>query len=412
MGFQFVHLTTYSRKTDKAGRSVGYVLDEAERRPDACLHVEAPQPPELVFGMPLADLRALHDARAADARAVDATGKTKKIRIDQHTLATVIASHPGGTPEQVAKWESLTVAWLKDTYGERLASVVRHIDEGHPHLHAYLLPDDPGMKARAMHSGVEAKDLARRESIALGDDGKTQNAKGDRAYKAAMRQWQDRYWEEVGLPCGLARIGPGRRRLSRAEWQAEQAQVERVASLQPLLDKVDKAESCVERGHLTIASLRDQVALAVAERDSAIKAAEVTKASSDQVLLTARKQAAGLVAKAKKEARVILGRAKKEASRLKGLGAVLGGLVQGILGVSPSKIEALVRAEEQGLAAEQVMVVRIELKEVRGELRQERQAKAELVDSVIAIATERDELRAQLYGSPIESLAQIRRPKG
>ena len=390
-GFQFVHLETYSRKTDPKGRSVSYVLDEAERRPDACLHVEAPLPPELIEGIPLDQLRAIHDAQAEAARATDSKGKQKKVRVDQHTLATVIASHPGGTPEQVAKWESLTVSWLRKTYGERLVSVVRHTDEGHPHLHAYLLPNDLAMRARAMHPGVEAKAAVKAEAALAGDDAKTSNAKGDRAYKAAMRSWQDDYWHDVGLPSGLARIGPGGRRLTRPEWHAEKAQVERVASLQPVLDQVDQAYASLAAAH--------------AERDAAIKAAEDAKTSADLVVLTAEKKAGGIVSKAKREARSIITVARKEASRLRSIGVALGGFVQGILASSPSKVANLVRAEERALAAEQVLAVRVELKEARTELRQVKKTKGELVETMTRVATERDDAWAALNGNPNQSLA-------
>ncbi len=371
------------------------MLDEAERRPEACLHVEAPQPPEVVAGMSLDELRALHNAMAGDARVTDATGKAKKVRVDQHTLATVVASHPGGTPEAVAKWESLTVAWLRDTYGNRLASIVRHTDEGHPHVHAYLLPDVGEMRARALHPGVQAKATAKAESSASGDDAKTANAKGDRAYKAAMRSWQDGYWQAVGLPCGLARIGPGRRRLSRAEWQAEQAQVERVASLQPVLAQVDRAEACIYRGRAAVADLWDQVAHAKAEKDAAVRATIEAVSQADQVAREARLQATGMVAKAKREARAIVARARKEADRFRRLGAVLGGLVQGVLGASPSKVEALVRANERERAVGEVQAVYVELRDLRASLRESERARAELVDTVREVATERDALLFQ-----------------
>lgn len=59
------------------------------------------------------------------------------------------------------------------------------------------------------------------------------------AYKAAMREWQDSYHDAVAAPCGLTRLGPTRRRLTREEWKAEQAQagalkraVERAAAVE------------------------------------------------------------------------------------------------------------------------------------------------------------------------------------
>ena len=397
MAFQFVHLETYARKTDKHGRSVGYVLDEAERMPGATPHVDKPRPPEVVAGMPLAELRALHGERAGAAMTTDAKGKSKRVRVDQHTLATVVASHPGGTEEEVARWEALTVAWLRESYGDALATVVRHVDEGHPHLHAYVLPDGE-MRARAFHPGVQAKDSARSEATAAGEDGKAANRRGDVAYKAAMRGWQDSYWERVGLPCGLARLGPARRRLTRAGWQAEQHQVRTAASLMDKVERLEvtatRAEAAVGRGKAVVAALHDQVAQAKAERDAAVQAAEVAKREADQMVAEVRRSATGLVAKAKREARAIVARARKEADRLKGLGAALGGFVQGIFASSPSKIEALVRAEERERAAEQVLAVRVELKSVRAELRSSEKTCMELIGTVREVATERDALRA------------------
>lgn len=408
MGFQFIHLETYARKTDPKGRSVNYVLDEAERRPDACLHVDVPAPPELVHGLPMEELRAAHDTMAADARVVDATGRSKKVRVDQHTLATIVTSHPGGTPVEVERWESLTVAWLKDTYGSRLATVVRHVDEGHPHLHAYLLPDDDGMRARVMHPGVEAKVAAKAAAAADGADSKTANATGDRAYKAAMRTWQDAYWQAVGMPCGLARIGPGRRRLSREAWKAEQAQVERV----PQLDAaVLAAQEAVERGRGVVHLLQGEVAAARAARDVALQAAEAAKAEADQVMMAARVSASSIVAKARSQAAGILVIARREAERLKGMGAALGGFVQGILGAGPSKVADLVRAEEREKAKARESELLSVSKGLRNDLGRVTHERDEAYALVREVATERDALRCTVNAwNPEQPLAQSRLP--
>jgi hypothetical protein len=59
------------------------------------------------------------DARAAEARIAIAGGRTRKIRSDQVTLLTVVASHPATVDEvrtipavaaDVAQWEQLVVA--------------------------------------------------------------------------------------------------------------------------------------------------------------------------------------------------------------------------------------------------------------------------------------------------------------
>ena len=44
-----------------------------------------------------------------------------------------------------------------------------------------------------------------------------------------MRGFQDEYYDAVGAPCGMTRIGPGNRRLTREAWKMEQQQAEAIA---------------------------------------------------------------------------------------------------------------------------------------------------------------------------------------
>lgn len=91
----------------------------------------------------------MHDAAAAAATTTTAKGKPRKIRLDQKTLHTVVASHPYTVAEvradarkaaEIREWERLTVAWLTSQYGPALKSVVRHTDEKHWHIHAFAVP--------------------------------------------------------------------------------------------------------------------------------------------------------------------------------------------------------------------------------------------------------------------------------
>lgn len=50
MGYQFVHLESFSRKGDDKGRSTAFVLAEARRDPAASVHVAARLPPVVVYG--------------------------------------------------------------------------------------------------------------------------------------------------------------------------------------------------------------------------------------------------------------------------------------------------------------------------------------------------------------------------
>lgn len=401
-GFQFVHMQTFGRKPGKSGAGTGFVFGEVQRRDGCCEHVEQPGEPVVVWGVPAAEVEAWHDCQADESRLVDSNGKARKLRQDQHTLLTVIASHPA-TPAQVrddpaaavavAKWQQLTIEWLHAEHGDRLRSVIRHDDEGHVHLHAYVLPDDPAMKARLLHPGVQAKEVAVAHAIAGGDDTKVANKKGDLAYRQSMRTWQDSYWEKVGLPCGLARLGPGKRRLSRAGWQAEQAQVERVASLSTVLSEVAKAEAALEHAAPRLA----EVAELRVVRDAVIQAAEAAKMDADRIRAEARSSASSIVSKAKRQAVGIVAAARREADALRGfgvaVGAAIGGLVQAVLASSPSRVAEAVRADERGAAHVRESGFLSVTKGLRSDLGRVTRERDEAHQLVREVAGERDALR-------------------
>lgn len=251
MAYQFVHMECFSRKGSK-GRSTSFVFGEARRDPAASLHVATPAPPVIVYGVSADEVERMHDAAADAARTTPKGGKERRVRQDQHTLLTVVASHPvtmeavrgdAAMRAEVERWERLTVAWLREQYGDRLSSVVRHEDETRWHVHAYVLPDDPAMRATALHPGQSAKSAVMLAGPAEGEDSKTLNKRGDREYKRAMREWQDSYHAAVAQPCGLTRLGPGGRRLSRTEWQREKVQAR---ALRASLDRANAVKGKVE----------------------------------------------------------------------------------------------------------------------------------------------------------------------
>lgn len=86
-------------------------------------------------------------------------------------------------------------------------------------MHFYAVPKS-GQKFEDLHEGKRAqKELKKKNPQATKQE---QNL----AFCEAMRATQDDFANRVGQRFGLARIGPGRRRLTRAQWQAEQAQAE------------------------------------------------------------------------------------------------------------------------------------------------------------------------------------------
>jgi hypothetical protein len=286
MAYQFARLELYSRK-GKEGRGTDFIFDEVSRKPEASLHVRDPKTPEVIFGKGIEDLRAMHDERAALAK-VTVSGKPKAIRKDQNSLGTVIISHPATMEELLAdpaiqrdvrEWERRSVDWLKSRYGDELVTVVRHIDESHPHLHAYLVPNDPEMRAANFHPGFVAKNAIQAAGPRDGEDDKALKKRADRAYVDAMRNFLDDFHDRVAIPSGLTRIGPKKRRLTRVEWQKEKTQA------QALKKTAERARQVKASGEQFVARTKDEAAAIRAaanlEKEVAAKATAVARAVHD-----------------------------------------------------------------------------------------------------------------------------------
>ena len=233
-GPQFAHIQTWSRKPNKAGQSIDHVIAEANRDPEFSMHVENPAPPRVLLGNPAtfaADHAAHVAARSTIAIMADGSEKSRAIRNDRHTMASIVMSYPvprsaivtDEAKAKLAAWEKRNLDWLREKYGGQLRVALAHDDETHPHLHAWLLPDDPGADATTLHPGKVAKKDVEARAKAENVENREAVKLGNRALKAAMTVWQDEYHAAVGVPEGLTRSGPKRRRLSREQWNAEKA---------------------------------------------------------------------------------------------------------------------------------------------------------------------------------------------
>lgn len=224
MGYQFLHLEGYARHGSKQGEkarkwSASEIAAEAMRDPDACPHVEQPKAPKVLYGGTPREAAKLAESWADSAK--DAQGRA--LRKDGLALAAGVVSLPADQANDWPRFREATVAWLKKQYGERLRSVVEHTDEAHPHLHFYAVPL-PGERFEVLHPGR----LAAAKKARQGGKKGAQNTE----YKRAMQGWQDSFSSAVAANFGLARLGPGRRRLTRGEWQAEQAQAKALAAVE------------------------------------------------------------------------------------------------------------------------------------------------------------------------------------
>lgn len=350
MSFQFVHLEAFSRKGDGKGRSTTFVLAEARRDPAASVHVPNPAPPIVVYGVGVDEVERLHDAAVDAATTTPKGGKPRKIQKTQHTLMTVVASHPYTVAEvrddfvkraEVERWERLTLDWLKGQYGDQLVSIVRHEDESHWHIHAYILPDDPTMRASALHPGQCAKATVMAAGPADDEDSKAHNRRGDAVYRAAMRGWQDAYHEAVAMPCGLTRLGPQRRRLTRSEWQAEQTQARALRSTIERAQQVKlKGETYIAATKEDVATLRAEAAAAKAEADrqlAAAKAATAAALAAQDKAVAEQRRATAMISRVRQEA----ARVREAAARLQRLPSLLRGLWDGF---RKSKVQDRIRA--------------------------------------------------------------------
>jgi hypothetical protein len=236
-GYQFLHVEAYAREESSKGRTqtkknsdgtytskevakekrgnVRWVIAEAKREQNSCHHIDSPQPPLVLLG----DLDQVEqEATRWAEEATDERGR--KLRKDGACLLAGVISLPRDEEAQWEQFKAKSVDWLKEKYGDNLRCVIAHEkDELHPHLHFYCVAKK-GQKFEDLHEGKRAqKELKKKNPQASKQE---QNI----AFAEAMRATQDDFANRVGQRFGLARIGPGRRRLTRAQWQAEQAQAE------------------------------------------------------------------------------------------------------------------------------------------------------------------------------------------
>ena len=269
-GFQFIHVETYGRVASKGAKrarwTIREVIAEAGREPGACAHVAEPRPPVLLHGQPPAEVERELLAEAEATR--DAAGR--RHRRDAQLLLAGVVSYPArlgnatdAERSAFAAWERDTLAWLRKTYGKRLRCVIRHEDEPFLHLHWFAVADlAAGERPDAIHPGRHAM----AEAKVAGVESK---AELDRLYREAMRRFQDDYHSAVGARQGLTRRGPGRRRLTRAEWHAERAAAEHTAGVMRRSDTVVEFAAELEHANtmLAIEVANEGLGRRIAERE-------------------------------------------------------------------------------------------------------------------------------------------------
>lgn len=378
MGFQFIHINTYSRnKPKKQGKgkerkwTVRDIAGEVERDPEHSPHVPQPAPPNLLHGMSPKVAVELAEERAEASK--DSTGR--KIRKDAAVMLAGVASHPFTVDElqdhdkreEYEHWRTLTLDYLKHKYGANLLSVVEHTDEKHPHLHFYAVPEaGVAFNAKSLHDGFKAGAEAKNPAEQM------------KLYNDAMRAFQDDYHAKVGVMCGQARLGPKRRRMTRATWLEEQK----------------------------------------------------TLSAAARALRTVQKRADVLLSKARKQAATIVNEAREQAERG---GLKLGAFFDGLRGNAKALLERIERERDQERAkrkkaeaekektAQELVHERLRSDEtiariadaktqpLRSELSREKQKRQELERQLDSLSSENQNLKQQMKPSKQSGPAAGRR---
>lgn len=265
MAYQFAHTQTYSRKGNGKSRSVASVVAEAVRQVGYCPHVDEPSPPNVLHGISPDAIPALIEQRIATAKACFAEqlkGKGRGIRQDQHVLEGAIFSHPNRSSElsdpeiaaRYQKWRDDVIEWIKNDFASRgldFVSAVEHLDESHPHIHAYGVPrateSNPRMDAKLCHAGYAAKAS---ESVP---------ELKNKAFIAAMRGWQDNHYKAVSERHGMLRYGPKRARLDRKAYTAHKLVAKDLAEKLNMADELANIAPALANARTTKSELETEV---------------------------------------------------------------------------------------------------------------------------------------------------------
>lgn len=235
--YQFIHVETYSKVSAKKkleknynketkGRNVDEIIAEATRKPDYCDHVAEPEEPVLLYGVDPSELKNLTDEYFNNTKLTNSNGISRGLRKDSHVLLAGVISLNKDLIDIWDDYKKDAINWLKEKYGHKLKCVIEHKDEENPHIHFYCV-QDPGISFDLLHDGKKA-------FSAVG--GKLKYKK-EIAFKQAMRDYQENFYNDVSLKYGLLKTGPRRQRLSNTEYKAQRNQIDLINGYKRKIEK-------------------------------------------------------------------------------------------------------------------------------------------------------------------------------
>lgn len=238
---QFMHLELYSRAGNITTKktSSGGVIKEATRVDGFTDHIIAdgftPAAPTYLFSQDDKTLDQHYDEILAQVE-TEKDGIGRRIKTDKNILLAGVLSYPkprladNWTADDKQNYETFkeqTLDFLREEWGDNLLCVIEHTDEQYPHLHFYIANKQRIASTPEMHPGELARIKLEKQAKAEGVEvvKKEQAA----AYRTAMRQFQDRFYNKVSVFCGLDRLGPKVQRLNREEWKQRKYAVKKLS---------------------------------------------------------------------------------------------------------------------------------------------------------------------------------------
>ncbi|WP_128922364.1 hypothetical protein [Bradyrhizobium nanningense] len=286
MGPQFIRFDKYgkvgahAKNSSKRKRSMFDIAAEQVREPYACPHVTAPKPHIQRFGCDPREAVAV--ASGIAEQAVDARGR--RLRKDAPLVLGGVISWPKPLAEcledaeQMARWAAFrddSIAWIHQYWGDHLMSVVEHVDEPQPHVQFIVVaPLDANRRIRltSFHPGLRGEKAAAERGLPKREQKK--------AYRSALKDFQDNFYYDVASRHGLARYGKKRQRYERDEWMTRKK--DREALAEASRRHRHQALTLTER-----AEVRANEAIALVQQDAHLQIAAIeAKADKRLALVT------------------------------------------------------------------------------------------------------------------------------
>ena len=206
--------------------------------------------------------------RLADAPTI----RTNAVLAIEHVMTASPEFFAAGDERRVAAWRDASMAWLRETYGERnVVAAVLHRDELTPHIQALVVPiDDHGrLNARGFIGGERGRLSALQDSYhdAVGRLGLERGVRGSvaehqtvRAFYAALKEGPRIAREEIAQAVRVEEPGHV---VARPRAFAEEQQAQIVEQVMPVMwtlgMRADELARRVEQQERQITALHSQL---------------------------------------------------------------------------------------------------------------------------------------------------------